>query len=228
MSYATKPRWALDYMFRERFSLPNLEDACGRGQRACRSRSPTISTRCSTSRWTGKRPTSCATTGAASSRSRGSCRSATRSARRRSGSTRSCISNHGGRQLDGSRAPFDQLAEIVDAVGDKVEVILDGGVRRGTHVLKALSVGAKAVSGGRLYLYALAAAGEAGVERAVGDPRERDRARHEADGGEESLGPHPRESALALGLRAKAGSSNPSHSHSRAIMRARHRPKSPR
>ena len=78
------------------------------------------------------------------------------------------ISNHGGRQLDGSRAPFDQLAEIVDAVGDKIDVILDGGVRRGSHVLKALSVGAKAVSGGRLYLYALAAAGEAGVDRIVG------------------------------------------------------------
>ena len=77
------------------------------------------------------------------------------------------ISNHGGRQLDGGRAPFDQLAEIVDAVGDRVEVILDGGVRRGTHVLKALSLGAKAVSGGRLYLYALAAAGQAGVERAL-------------------------------------------------------------
>src|SRR5690606_11784181 len=77
------------------------------------------------------------------------------------------ISNHGGRQLDGSRAPFDQLAEIVDAVGDKLEVILDGGVRRGTHVLKALSLGATAVAGGRLYLYALAAAGQAGVERAL-------------------------------------------------------------
>jgi len=77
------------------------------------------------------------------------------------------ISNHGGRQLDGSRAPFDQLAEIVDAVGDRVEVILDGGVRRGSHVLKALAMGAKAVSGGRLYLYALAAAGQAGVERAL-------------------------------------------------------------
>jgi L-lactate dehydrogenase (cytochrome) len=77
------------------------------------------------------------------------------------------ISNHGGRQLDGSRAPFDQLAEIVDAVGDRMEVILDGGVRRGTHVLKALSMGAKAVSGGRLYLYALAAAGQPGVERAM-------------------------------------------------------------
>jgi L-lactate dehydrogenase (cytochrome) len=77
------------------------------------------------------------------------------------------VSNHGGRQLDGSRAPFDQLAEIVDAVGDRIEVILDGGVRRGTHVLKALSLGATAVSGGRLYLYALAAAGQAGVERAL-------------------------------------------------------------
>jgi L-lactate dehydrogenase (cytochrome) len=78
------------------------------------------------------------------------------------------ISNHGGRQLDGSRSPFDQLAEIVDAVGDRIEVILDGGVRRGTHVLKALSLGARAVSGGRLYLYALAAAGQPGVERALG------------------------------------------------------------
>ena len=77
------------------------------------------------------------------------------------------ISNHGGRQLDGSRAPFDQLKEIVDAVGDKIDVICDGGIRRGTHILKALSLGAKACSGGRLYLYALAAAGQKGVERAL-------------------------------------------------------------
>ena len=74
------------------------------------------------------------------------------------------ISNHGGRQLDGSRAPFDQLAEIVDAVGNKIEVILDGGVRRGTHVLKALALGAKACSFGKGYLYALGAAGQVGVE----------------------------------------------------------------
>ena len=65
------------------------------------------------------------------------------------------LSNHGGRQLDGSRAPFDHLAEIVDAVGDKIEVILDGGVRRGTHVLKALALGAKACSFGKGYLFAL-------------------------------------------------------------------------
>ena len=56
------------------------------------------------------------------------------------------VSNHGGRQLDGSRAPFDQLAEVVDAVGDQIDVICDGGIQRGTHVLKALSVGAKACS----------------------------------------------------------------------------------
>ena len=77
------------------------------------------------------------------------------------------VSNHGGRQLDGSRAPFDQLAEIVDAVGQQIDVICDGGIQRGTHVLKALSVGAKACSGGRFYLYALAAAGEPGVEKAL-------------------------------------------------------------
>jgi len=75
------------------------------------------------------------------------------------------ISNHGGRQLDGSRAPFDQLSEIVDAVGDKIEVILDGGIRRGTHVLKALALGAKACSFGKAYLFALGAAGEQGVEK---------------------------------------------------------------
>ena len=83
------------------------------------------------------------------------------------GCTGIMLSNHGGRQLDGSRAPFDQLAEIVDAVGDKIDVICEGGIQRGTHILKALSIGAKACSGGRLYLYALAAAGQKGVERAL-------------------------------------------------------------
>jgi isopentenyl diphosphate isomerase/L-lactate dehydrogenase-like FMN-dependent dehydrogenase len=78
------------------------------------------------------------------------------------------LSNHGGRQLDGSRAAFDQLAEVVDAVGDRLDVMVDGGVQRGTHVLKALSLGAKAVGLGRYYLFPLAAAGQAGVERALG------------------------------------------------------------
>jgi L-lactate dehydrogenase (cytochrome) len=84
------------------------------------------------------------------------------------GCTGIILSNHGGRQLDGSRSAFDQLAEVVDAVGDRLDVMMDGGVQRGTHVLKALSLGAKAVGVGRYYLFPLAAAGQAGVERALG------------------------------------------------------------
>ena len=83
------------------------------------------------------------------------------------GCTGIIVSNHGGRQLDGSMAPFDQLANIVDAVGDKIDVLMDSGVQRGTHILKALAMGAKAVGVGRAYLFPLAAAGEAGVEKAL-------------------------------------------------------------
>ena len=75
------------------------------------------------------------------------------------------ISNHGGRQLDGSRSPFDQMPAIADAVGGKIEIILDGGIRRGTHVLKALSLGATACSFGKGILFALGAGGQKGVEQ---------------------------------------------------------------
>lgn len=84
------------------------------------------------------------------------------------GCTGIVLSNHGGRQLDGSRSAFDQLDEIVQAVGDRIDVMIDGGIQRGSHVLKALSLGAKAVGLGRYYLYALAAAGQPGIERALG------------------------------------------------------------
>jgi L-lactate dehydrogenase (cytochrome) len=84
------------------------------------------------------------------------------------GCTGIILSNHGGSQLDGSRAPFDQLSEIVNAVGDQIDVLMDGGVQRGTHILKALSLGAKAIGVGRFYLFPLAAAGQAGVEQALG------------------------------------------------------------
>jgi L-lactate dehydrogenase (cytochrome) len=77
------------------------------------------------------------------------------------------ISNHGGRQLDGSISPFDQLDDIIDTGGGKIDIICDGGIRRGSHILKALSKGANACSGGRFYLYALAAAGEVGVTKAI-------------------------------------------------------------
>ena len=77
------------------------------------------------------------------------------------------ISNHGGRQLDHSPSPVSVLPAIADAVGDRVEVILDGGIRRGTDVIKALSLGARAVMTGRAYLFGLGAGGEAGVDRAL-------------------------------------------------------------
>ena len=77
------------------------------------------------------------------------------------------LSNHGGRQLDGARSPFDQLPAIKDAVGDKLEIILDGGIRRGTHVLKALSLGATACSFGKGFLFGLGAGGQAGVEQVL-------------------------------------------------------------
>ena len=81
------------------------------------------------------------------------------------GCTAIMISNHGGRQLDGSRSPFDQVKAISDAVGDKLEIILDGGIRRGTHVLKALAAGATACSFGKAFLFSLGAGGQEGVER---------------------------------------------------------------
>jgi 4-hydroxymandelate oxidase len=75
------------------------------------------------------------------------------------------VSNHGGRQLDGVVATADALAEVAAAVGDRAEVYVDGGIRRGTDVVKALALGARAVLIGRPVLWALAAAGAAGVER---------------------------------------------------------------
>ena len=77
------------------------------------------------------------------------------------------VSNHGGRNFDGSPASIDVLAEIVDAVGERMTVLFDGGVRRGTDVLKALAIGAKAVLIGRATLYGAAAGGTEGAARAV-------------------------------------------------------------
>ena len=76
------------------------------------------------------------------------------------------LSNHGGRQLDHAVSPIDLLPEVVDAVGGKTSVIVDGGIRRGTDILKAMALGADACSIGRAYLYGLGAGGEQGVTRA--------------------------------------------------------------
>lgn len=166
VSYATRPRWTLDYLFRETFRLPNLDTHVREGSSKALSIADYFNTMLDTSmdwntaaaireQWGGK----FVLKGVMSA---GDARRAVEI-----GADAIMISNHGGRQLDGSRAPFDQLTEIVDAVGGKIEIICDGGIRRGTHVIKALCSGASAGSGGRLYLYALAAAGQDGVERAL-------------------------------------------------------------
>ena len=85
-----------------------------------------------------------------------------------SGATAVMLSNHGGRQLDGSPAPVDTIAAVADALRDRLEIICDGGIRRGSHIVKALALGANACSIGRGYLYPLAAGGQAGVERGLG------------------------------------------------------------
>lgn len=85
-----------------------------------------------------------------------------------SGATAVMISNHGGRQLEAAPAPVDCIADIADALRDKLEIICDGGVRRGTHIIKALALGAHACSIGRGYLFGLAAGGQRGVEHALG------------------------------------------------------------
>lgn len=170
--YASKPRWALDYLVRERFSLPNLEGHLPEGSRKALSVADYFTRMLDqTLDWTRAE---------AIRRDWGDgpfCLKGVMSvadARRAIdiGATAIMVSNHGGRQLDGSRAPFDQIAELADAVGGRIEIICDGGITRGTHVLKALAAGATACSGGRLYLYALAAAGEPGVRRILGRLRD--------------------------------------------------------
>lgn len=166
IEFAMKPRWAINYFTHEKFRLPQLDEhidfgggASSIGTYFTEMLDPSMSWNDiaeMVKHWGGQ-----------------FCLKGVMSiedARRAIdiGCTGIVISNHGGRQLDGSRSAFDQLAEIVDAVGDRIDVLMDGGIQRGTHVLKALSLGAKAVGVGRYYLFALAAAGRPGVERALG------------------------------------------------------------
>ena len=165
-SYATRPRWTLDYVFGPKFRLPNLDEHVQEGTGKAVSIQDYFNTMLDTNMdWDTAARIRQDWGGTFALKGVMSAADARRAVE--IGADAIWISNHGGRQLDGSRAPFDQLREIVDAVGGEIEIILDGGVRRGTHVLKGLAAGATAASGGRLYLYALAAAGQAGVERAL-------------------------------------------------------------
>ena len=166
LGYALKPRWGLDYALREKFSLPNLDTHVTEGTGEAISIAGYFNTMLDQSMdWNTAADIRAQWGGTFCLKGVMSAADARRAVE--IGADAIMISNHGGRQLDGSRAPFDQLREIVDAVGGEIEIICDGGVRRGTHVLKSLCAGASAASGGRLYLYALAAAGQEGVERAI-------------------------------------------------------------
>lgn len=170
-SFAAHPAWAMNYFGRERFELSNLKDHLAQGSSVAISVADYFNTMLDQSMdWKAAEKIRTDWGGHFCLKGIMSVEDARRAVD--IGASAIMVSNHGGRQLDGSRAPFDQLAEIVDAVGDRIEIICDGGIRRGTHVLKALSVGARACSGGRLYLYALAAAGQPGVERALGNLRD--------------------------------------------------------
>ena len=166
LQFALKPTWGLNYVTHERFRLPQLDEhvdmsggAMSIGRYFTEMLDPSMT-------WDDVAEMVRGWNGQFCLKGVMSVADAKRAAD--IGCTGIVLSNHGGRQLDGSRAPFDQLAEVVDAVGDRLDVMMDSGIQRGTHVLKALSLGAKAVGVGRLYLFALAAAGEAGVERALG------------------------------------------------------------
>src|SRR5215467_5783507 len=166
LQFALKPRWGINYVTSERFKLPQLDEhidmsgsALSIGRYFTEMLDPSMNwddVAEMVRQWDGQFCLKGVMSPADAKRAV------------KIGCTGIVVSNHGGRQLDGSRASFDQLAEIIDAIGDRIDVLMDGGVQRGTHVLKALSVGAKAVGIGRYYLYPLAAAGQAGVERALG------------------------------------------------------------
>ena len=166
MSFALHPSWSLNYLLREKFSLPQLDQYVQTGTNVAISVGDYLSTMLDPAMdWKDAEAINQKWGKQFCLKGIMSVEDAKRAVD--IGAHAIMVSNHGGRQLDGCISPFDQLAEIVDAVGDKIDVICDGGIRRGTHVLKALSVGAKACSGGRWYLYALAAGGQAGVEKAL-------------------------------------------------------------
>jgi len=163
LSFVLHPSWSLNYLFRKKFELSNIIHTTDKGSKIDQSVmnymneqfEPKMS-------WTDAEYCVKKWGGPFALKGVMSVEDAKKAVD--IGCTAVIISNHGGRQLDGSRTPFDQLTEIVDAVGDKIEVILDSGIRRGTHVLKALALGAKACSFGKGYLFALGAAGQQGVE----------------------------------------------------------------
>jgi len=163
LGFAMRPRWVYNYLTHKGFKLSNLEGKTEKGSKESLSVIDYINSQFDTNlSWEDAQKAIEAWGGPFAIKGVMSVTDAKRAVD--IGASAIMISNHGGRQLDSSPAPFDLLSDIVDAVGGKIEIICDGGIRRGTHVLKALALGANACSMGRPYLYGLAASGQAGVE----------------------------------------------------------------
>ncbi|WP_428623304.1 alpha-hydroxy acid oxidase [Sedimenticola sp.] len=166
LSFAVHPLWGINFVTHEKFRLPQLESHIGLGRNATTTVSDYFTHMLDpTMDWEDVEQLVKIWDGHFCLKGIMSADDARKAAD--IGCTGIIVSNHGGRQLDGSSSTFNQLSEVVDAVGDKIDVLFDSGIQRGSHVLKALSLGAKAVGGGRYYLFPLAAAGQAGVERAL-------------------------------------------------------------
>ena len=166
LSFALHPEWSLNYLFRGKFKLANIIHMTDKGSTIDKSVMDYINEQFDPSmNWKDAEYCVKKWKGPFALKGVMSVEDAKKAID--IGCTAIMISNHGGRQLDGSRSPFDQVKEISDAVGDNLEIILDGGVRRGTHVLKALAAGAKACSFGRMFLFALGAGGQSGVEKVL-------------------------------------------------------------
>lgn len=164
VDFALRPRWCLAYLRAGRFTLPNVSGGEGQGEAALSTLTEFFAAKMErfiswdrvarlAEHWGGpfalKGVQSAADVALAIDH----------------GVSAAIVSNHGGRQLDGAAAPLDLLPDLADAFGDRIELIVDGGVRRGSHVLKALAMGAAAVQIGRPYVHALAAFGRPGVTR---------------------------------------------------------------
>ena len=163
LGFTMRPRWVYNYLTHKGFKLSNLEGKTEKGSKESLSVIDYINSQFDTNlSWEDAQKAIEAWGGPFAIKGVMSVADAKRAVD--IGASAIMISNHGGRQLDSSPAPFDLLSDIVDAVGGKIEIICDGGIRRGTHVLKALALGANACSMGRPYLYGLAASGQAGVE----------------------------------------------------------------
>jgi len=168
LSFAMRPGWSFNYLLRETFSLPQLDNYVREGTNVAISIGEYFSTMLDQSMtWQDAEDIRKDWGGQFCLKGIMSAQDARRAVD--IGATAIMVSNHAGRQLDGSRSPFDQIAEIADAVGGEIDIICDGGIRRGTHILKAMAAGATACSGGHMYLYALAAGGQPGVEKALGN-----------------------------------------------------------